>query len=96
MDTNILQGQSELGEERGQVKPRHTRKVVYQFHKTRKRQHNTVQINKKVNRKREEPRNNMVLFMVKISKQNDMEENRAAHCYKMMSSNCKSARHHNR
>jgi hypothetical protein len=25
-----------------------------------------------------------------------MEENRAAHCYKMMSSNCKSARHHNR
>jgi len=35
-------------------------------------------------------------FMVKISKQNDMEENGAAHRYKMMVSNCKSARHHNR
>ena len=68
-----LQGQSELGEEHGQVKPWHTRKVVYQFHKTRKREHNTVQINTKVNRKCEESRNNMVLFMVKISKQNDMK-----------------------
>jgi hypothetical protein len=28
----------------------------------------------KVNRKCEEPRNKMVLFMVKLSKQNDMEE----------------------
>jgi len=69
----ILQGQSEFGEEYGQVKLHHKRKVVYQFHKTRKRQYNTVQINTKVNGKCEEPRNNMVLIMVKISKQNDME-----------------------
>jgi hypothetical protein len=73
-----------------------TRKVVYQFHKTRKRQHNTVQINTKVNGKCEEPRNNTVLFMAKISKQNDMEENEAAHCSKMMASICKIAWHHNR
>jgi len=50
-----------LGEEHGQVKPRHTRKVVYQFHKTRKRKHKTLQFNTKVNGKCEEPRNNMVL-----------------------------------
>jgi hypothetical protein len=74
MDTNILQGQSDLGEEYGQVKPRHKTKVVYQFHQLRNRQHNTVQINTKVNGKCEEPRNKMVLFMIKISNQNDMEE----------------------
>jgi hypothetical protein len=96
MDTNILQGQSELGEEHGQVKPRDKRKVVYQFHKMRKRQNNTVQINTKVNGKCEEPRNNMVLFMVKIPKQNDMEENGEVHCSKMMVSICKSLQHHNR
>ena len=96
MDTNILQGQSEFGEEHGQVKPSHKRKVAYQFHKTRNRQHNTVQISTKVDGKYEEPRNNMVLFMVKITKQYDMEENGAAHCSKMTASICKSARHHNR
>lgn len=93
MDTNILQCQSEFGEEYGQVKPHHKREVVYQFHKTRKRQHNTVQTNIKVNGKCEEPRNNMVLLIVKISEQNNMEENGAAHCSKMMASICKSVWH---
>jgi hypothetical protein len=74
MDTNILQGKSELGEECGQVKPCHKRKMVYQLQKTRNRQQNTAQINTKVNGKYEEPRNKMVLFMIKISNQNDMEE----------------------
>jgi hypothetical protein len=79
------------------VKLSHATKGRWSISSTKREIGNTTQSKSiQVNGKCEEPRNSMVLFTVKISKQNDMEEDGAAHCSKMMASMCKSAWHHNR